>query len=169
MSNLYLNMKRILALVGTVFSTLFGCTQTDDFDVMVKNTVSEDVPYIYADSIPDENNYVFLDAREQEEFEVSRIPGAIYVGYDNFDLSKLQGFSSNDTIVVYCSIGYRSNKIGKKLEKAGYKTVFNLYGGLFQWANDEHPMENDAGSTTKIHGYNKKWSKWVKKGEIVLQ
>lgn len=164
-----LNMKKTLVLTGTVFSAFFGCGQSDDFDTMVENTVKEEVPYIYADSIPASNNYLFLDARELEEYQVSRIPGALFIGYDDFDLSRVNGISPDDTLVVYCSIGYRSNEIAKQLEEAGYQTVFNLYGGLFQWSNDEKPMEDDRGETKKIHGYNQKWSQWIRSGEVILK
>jgi len=33
---------------------------------------------------------------------------------------------------VYCSLGIRSEVIAKKLKKAGYTNVFNLYGGIFE-------------------------------------
>ena len=33
-------------------------------------------------------------------------------------------------IIVYCSSGYRSKKVQKKLENIGYKKVYNLYNGL---------------------------------------
>ncbi len=162
-------MKKTLVLLSMVLSAVLGCGQSDDFDAMVERTVEEEVPYIYADSLPDSNNYFFLDARELKEYQVSRIPGAVFIGYDDFDLSRVNGIAKDDTLVVYCSIGYRSNEIAKQLEEAGYTTVFNLYGGLFQWCNDEKPMENDQGSTQKIHGYNQKWSRWIRSGEVVLK
>ena len=53
-----------------------------------------------------------------------------------------QGWSKSDTIVLYCSIGYRSEKIGEKLVEMGYGHVFNLYGGIFEWVNRDLPVYN---------------------------
>jgi 3-mercaptopyruvate sulfurtransferase SseA len=72
-------------------------------------------------------------------------------------------------IIVYCSVGFRSGSVAKKLIKNGYTNVLNLYGGLFEWSNQELPLvDNDGKPTLKIHTYNKKWGKWVEKGEKVL-
>ena len=53
-------------------------------------------------------------------------------------------------------------KIGEQLQEAGFTKVFNLYGSLFEWANQDYPLENAEGTVThKVHTYNKKWSQWV--------
>lgn len=106
--------------------------------------------------------YVILDTREAEEFNTSHIPNAINVGYDHFDIKSIEKIGKDKMIVLYCSIGYRSEKVGEKLKKAGYKNVFNLYGSIFQWANEGFPIVDSKGSvTTKLHTYNRSWSKWV--------
>ena len=38
-------------------------------------------------------------------------------------------------IIVYCSIGVRSEDIGEKLKELGYTKILNLYGGIFDWKN----------------------------------
>lgn len=106
--------------------------------------------------------YVFLDAREPEEYAVSHIPEARLVGYDDFDLSALEGVEKDTPIVIYCSIGYRSEVVGEKLQKAGYTNINNLYGSIFEWANQGKPLiDPERKATHKIHTYNKRWSKWV--------
>ncbi|MBU2047030.1 MAG: rhodanese-like domain-containing protein, partial [Bacteroidetes bacterium] len=63
---------------------------------------------------------------------------------------------------------YRSEKIAEKLIHDGYKNVFNLYGGIFEWGNEGNPIYKDNGiQTTEIHTYNKKWAKWVERGTKV--
>jgi rhodanese-related sulfurtransferase len=111
---------------------------------------------------------VLLDSREKKEYEVSHIPGAIWVGYDDFNLDRIKAFDQNTQFVVYCSVGYRSERVSEKIQNAGYRNVLNLKGSIFQWINEGHPVEDSNGNETmKIHGYNKKWSKWIKNGEIV--
>lgn len=107
----------------------------------------------------------FLDTRESDEFNVSHIDGAQCVGYDDFKITSVSNISKSAEIIVYCSIGSRSQTIAKKLSEAGYTNVKNIYGGFFHWANSGYPMVNDQGKDTAfIHGYSKEWGKWVTNG-----
>jgi len=113
------------------------------------------------------NKFIIFDAREKEEYEVSHIPGAKYIGYSDFNLTQLEDIPKESNMVVYCSIGYRSEKIGEKLLRLGYKNVYNLYGSIFEWANEKYPLVSSNGKTTySVHSYNKSWSKWVTNEEI---
>ncbi len=112
-------------------------------------------------------NVFFLDTREKAEYNVSHIEGAWLVGYDNFSIGWLKKIPRGATVIVYCSIGARSQYIGHQLKDAGYTHVFNLYGGLFHWVNSGYPVVNSKGPTSRIHGYSKSWGKWITRGEIV--
>lgn len=104
-----------------------------------------------------------MDAREIEEYQVSHIPGSRFIGYDDFSINTVNDLSKDSKIIVYCSIGYRSEKIATKLKKAGYKKVYNLYGSIFEWVNEGYEIADKSGKkSNKIHTYNKKWSQWVK-------
>lgn len=110
----------------------------------------------------------FLDTREIDEFNVSHIDGAKCVGYDDFKMTSISSIPKSAEIIVYCSIGARSQTIAKKLSDAGYSNVKNIYGGFFHWANSGYPMVNDQGKdTAMIHGYSKEWGKWITNGYTV--
>lgn len=114
------------------------------------------------------DKYLILDSREEEEYQVSHIPGAKFSGYKNFDWTVLDGVSKDQPIVLYCSVGYRSEKMAEDLMEQGYTNVQNLYGSLFEWANADLPMQDGEGNPTKkIHTYNSKWSRWVEDGELI--
>lgn len=114
------------------------------------------------------NNAYFLDIRTNEEFKVSHIKNATNMNPDGSSIGELKGINKTDLIIVYCSIGARSQDFGEKLVKAGYTNVKNLYGGLFLWANREYPMVNNASKrTTDIHGFSEDWGKWVRKGKVI--
>ena len=87
------------------------------------------------DAVAISDKVVFLDSREKSEYNISHIKDAQWVGYDDFDIKRLKTISKDSKIIIYCSVGYRSEKVTKKLEKAGFKKVFNMYGGLFEWYN----------------------------------
>ncbi len=139
------------------------------FQNKVASTLSFTVPII---SVSDVLGYkkdeiILLDVRELEEYETSHIPGALYIGYENPDWSVLDNIPQDAKVITYCSIGYRSEKLGEMLQEKGYSSVFNLYGSIFEWANRGLPLENQDGDNThQIHTYNKKWSQWVSNPSI---
>lgn len=101
---------------------------------------------------------------------MSHIPNAIFVDYDNFSGEAVQGYDKEAPVIVYCSVGYRSEKIGEKLEELGFSNVRNLYGGIFDWKNKGHEVVNSAGlETDSVHTYNENWSQWLKKGVKVYE
>ena len=92
----------------------------------------------------------------------------MFSGYKKFDWSILENTPKDQAIVVYCSIGFRSEKIGEQLKERGFTNVKNLYGSLFEWANKGHPIIDQNGiKTKKVHTYNRTWSKWVENGELI--
>ena len=123
-----------------------------------------------SDALKIKKNAVFIDTREYKEFKVSHIPNALFLGYKNPNWIILNEIPKNKAIIVYCSIGARSQDIGFKLKKRGYKNVKNLYGGFFQWSNEEQEMVDIKNNTTNnIHGYSPDWGKWIIKGNVTYQ
>lgn len=134
----------------------------------------QSIPYISAEMLIDIKNdptIVLLDSREKKEYEVSHIKGALYAGYEDFNLQEVsKNIKSIDTpIIVYCSLGVRSEDIAETLEKAGYTNIKNLYGGIFNWKNNNLPVVNrHQEPTDSVHVYSKKWGKWLTKGIKVI-
>lgn len=110
-----------------------------------------------------------LDTREEEEFEVSHLKHARHVGYYWFDMRKVYDIPRDATILVYCTIGTRGEKIGEKLERAGYKNVYNLYGGIIEWINTGNPVYKTNGvQTSEVHTYNEELAQWMERGAKVF-
>jgi rhodanese-related sulfurtransferase len=134
---------------------------------------TESVPYIYVDHLQAiSNEVILLDAREKKEFQTSHLKGAKFVGYTTFKLKNTLKKLPNKkaTIVVYCSLGIRSEDIAEKLKKEGYSNVLNLYGGIFEWKNKGNPVfDSEVKITEKVHAFSEEWSKWLLKGEKVYE
>lgn len=162
-----------LCLVVLNAGKLMGQEKTIDgtaFRLLLSGLLSHDVPELSVDSAKhklENSELTFLDARGRQEFEVSHIQGAHWVGYEDFSLNRVKEIPKDKPIVVYCSIGKRSEDITKKLRDAGYKDVSNLYGGIFEWVNRAYPVVKNEQPTDSIHGYSKMWSVWLKRGKIV--
>jgi rhodanese-related sulfurtransferase len=139
---------------------------------VLKKLNRQSAPYIKVDELKSNSAIIYLDAREPKEFNVSHIKNAIPIGFDHF---KIQNVTStvkdkNATIVVYCSIGVRSERIAEKLLKSGYKNVYNLYGGIFEYKNTGGKVVNNQNKETdSVHAFNKKWSVYLTKGIKVYE
>lgn len=178
MTKLVQGRKKLTKLIEVVM-LLFLCQvlnsqqldsaiKNPEFNQEIKSYLKFSVPIITVDSLEKlGDKVILLDAREKEEYKVSHLKGAIHIGYEDFELSKLLNIPKDQQIIVYCSIGYRSEKVGKKLQKAGYKNVANLYGSIFEWVNQDNKIYNDNEEEThQLHTYNQKWSKWVSNPKI---
>lgn len=165
-------MRFLLLILGLVLFINTGCAQKSgapgyclnpEFDQKVNKLINFSVPTIGVKELEETKDHVYLfDARELPEYQVSHIEGAKYLGYKDFDKSRLEGVPKDAKIVLYCSVGYRSEKIGEQLQKLGYSKVYNLYGSIFEWVNQDNPVVDKNGKkVNKVHTYNKQWSKWV--------
>ncbi|MFK7808090.1 MAG: rhodanese-like domain-containing protein [Saprospiraceae bacterium] len=142
-----------------------SCTNPD-FDKKVRKLLDLTVTPITPEELKKMDDILLLDIREKEEYDVSHIEGAEYMGYEEYDGNLLRDVPKDTPIVVYCSIGYRSEKVGEKIQKLGYTNVYNLYGSIFEWVNQDNPVvDNNNTPTDKIHTYNRIWSKWVEDGK----
>jgi rhodanese-related sulfurtransferase len=140
------------------------------YDLMLASLLSHSVKEINVESLQVKSNVVILDAREEVEYRVSHIKNARYVGYTNFLTSSIKDVPKDSEIVVYCSVGYRSEKIAERLKKIGYLNVSNLYGGIFEWINQgKEVVDKQEVVTLNIHPYSSVWGIWLKKGNKVYK
>lgn len=84
---------------------------------------------------------VILDVRTAEEFDESRIDGAI-----NLDLQDpgfaagLDALDRDATYVVYCRSGNRSQAATAQMDQAGFTTVYEIEGGIVAWTDAGLPV-----------------------------
>lgn len=167
-------MRKIHSFLLFVIGTMWipACGQ-QSFDQKMKSLYKNTVPIINADQLETlkaSGPVYLLDAREPEEFNVSHIPGARLIGYDNFSKDSISDIPKDARVVVYCSVGYRSERIGERMQKMGFEHVSNLYGGIFDWKNQGNTVINiNQQPTDSIHTYNRSWSKWLYKGVKVYE
>lgn len=166
-------MKYIIittVLVTVVLVGLFGLKwirvlTASNYNQMLKALYSETVPFIYPNQehqIKDLRPYVILDTRSPEEYAISSLPNALWVGYPNMDKNVIDALSKDQAILVYCSVGYRSERIGEQLLELGFTDVHNLYGGIFEWINQGHGVMNSKHHwVDSVHGYAPSWGRWI--------
>ena len=166
----------LLAVIGAL--NLTGCAprhmpeesmvQNPEFDRELRRLLRFRVPVMSVDQLRAvRDDVALLDARSREEFDVSRIPGARFVGYDEFTPQAVRDIPLDATIVVYCSVGHRSEKIGRRLRDLGYRNVYNLYGSIFEWVNRGYEVvDSQENPVQRVHTYDREWSQWVTNEEV---
>ena len=125
--------------------------------------ISTDTLQSWLAESPQRENLLLFDAREPEEYAVSHLQDARPAASKDEALKTLQGVSSDQRIVLYCSVGYRSSELAQFLMKKGYTEVYNLEGSIFAWANEGRPVYRGKERVQVVHPYDKIWGRLLKK------
>ncbi|MHC4140171.1 MAG: rhodanese-like domain-containing protein [Planctomycetota bacterium] len=90
--------------------------------------------------------------------------GAKNIPYNSKDsLKYLTDIKPDQSIVVYCSVGYRSSILARKLQTLGFKKIHNLEGSIFKWANEGRLLFQGQTIVHKVHPYNAHWGNLLEK------
>jgi adenylyltransferase/sulfurtransferase len=81
---------------------------------------------------------VLVDVREPHEWEIARIPGSILIPLHRLP-ERVSELDSSREIVLHCHIGQRSMRALEFLERAGFRRLKNLRGGIDAWSREVDP------------------------------
>jgi sulfur-carrier protein adenylyltransferase/sulfurtransferase len=84
---------------------------------------------------------VFLDVREQGEWDLGHLPGAVHVPRGSLE-SRIEQVlpDRSKRIVAYCASGNRSAFAAQTLSDLGYRHVENLIDGFVEWERNGYPV-----------------------------
>jgi len=163
------SFRSIFSFLVVFFVSTIETVAQKSIEETLEKYNSGSIAYIYVNELQNklENNdtIVLLDSRSIEEYTISHLKDAVWIGNTNFDKSRVEGIDYDSELIIYCSVGVRSEKIGEKLKLLGFNHIKNLYGGIFLWNNNGLPIYKDGKQTDTIHGYNKRWSQFIIKGK----
>lgn len=91
----------------------------------------------------DRQDYVLLDVRNPNEYDIARIPGSVLVPLPDIEngdgVAKVKDLLNGHQLIVHCKMGGRSAKaIGILKEQAGIEGV-NVKGGINAWSQEVDP------------------------------
>jgi rhodanese-related sulfurtransferase len=86
------------------------------------------------DKFANEEQFIFIDVREDSEWAKARLPHAIHVGRGVMerDINAIVP-DKNTEIVLYCGGGFRSVLAAYNLQLMGYSNVHSMDGGFRDW------------------------------------
>ncbi len=172
-------MRRVLSLspirlsVAILCMACSSCFSQEDIDwPTVKREIRKQFPSVVQLSTErlalwlhasDTTKPVLLDSRALNEYKTSHLQDAKFAGSEKEVLKATGDLNRGHPIVVYCSVGYRSSKLAVNLQELGFKNVYNLEGSIFQWANEGRPVYSKGVQVKRVHPFNHKWGKLLKK------
>jgi rhodanese-related sulfurtransferase len=124
-------VKKIVALIASAL-LLAGCSSSPSaMDLSVTEFSAKAA----------ESGVVTLDVRTPGEFAEGHIEGARLIDFQsgNFE-NEIATLDKNATYAVYCRSGNRSGQAVKVMQDAGFTNVFNMNGGVIEWANAGLPL-----------------------------
>jgi len=96
------------------------------------------------------NDGIILDVRTAEEVAQGRISGASLLDFYDKDFErKLSLMQKDKAIYVYCRSGGRSSKAAQMMSRNGFKSIYNLTGGIGAWNEAKLPLEKSATVSNK--------------------
>lgn len=101
-------------------------------------TLPEISPQELKRKIDQDESFLLLDVREQNEYDIVHLEGARLIPLNTIP-HNLDQLPSDKEIIVYCHHGQRSLYVTAYLHQNGYTDAKNLKGGIDQWATDIDP------------------------------
>ena len=75
------------------------------FETMLKTLLRHSVPEVRTPEVRAAARSPLLDARARREFDISHLPNAGWVGYEDLTPERLGSIAKDATVIVYCSGG----------------------------------------------------------------
>lgn len=129
-------MKKLLStILLTIAVLLQSCGNKQSREKETKLTATA-----FAEKINTLPNEQILDVRTADEFTDGHIPNALNYDWYNQDFDKKVSLLDKEKpVLVYCFSGSRSTEATLKLRSLGFKTVYELEGGIMSWRANNLP------------------------------
>jgi rhodanese-related sulfurtransferase len=87
-------------------------------------------------------DFVLVDVREPNEFEINRIPGSVLIPKGEFlNGNALEHLPADKQVVLHCKSGVRSSECLAIVKGAGYADAVHVGGGVVAWVNQIDPSQ----------------------------
>ena len=144
----------MLAATFAMVLTAFGCqdsatpSRASDIE-QPGTTIARDISHSELKAlIAARPDLLLIDVRTDREWDEGHIPGAAFLDFleDDFE-DRAFALPKDRPIALYCAAGGRSEDAMKKMEKAGFRELYNLRGGFYGWEDGGEAVSNEAPAT----------------------
>ena len=127
----------LIALLLGACSAIPVAEQVQEIDLA---SLPADISVDTVAAIKDLDGVVVFDVREQSEYDEKHIPGVILIPLATIP-DRLDEIPTDQTVVVTCRSGNRSNQAAEYLRDNGYTNVHNMLGGINAWEAAGYAVE----------------------------
>ena len=118
-------------LIIAILLVLTGCS-----DSMKQNSYNQISMQEAVERMDEQENYILLDVRTEEEYISGHIPGAICIPNETIGTEDIPELPDKEQVIfVYCRSGNRSKQAASKLSAQGYTNVYEI-GGIINWQGE---------------------------------
>ena len=126
----HLRLTALCLLAGVLLSGCGGAPRRQE--ITYRQITQEEAAKILAE----QEGYILLDVRTQQEFAEGHIPGAICVPNETIGEGEIPELPQKDQLIlVYCRSGNRSKQAAEKLAQLGYTNIVE-FGGINTWTGE---------------------------------
>ena len=106
-----------------------------------KRQIEEVTPEQVRDMQARDEEVVYLDVREPNEWNLGRLPQAIHLPRGNLETKVEALIDRNQRVVLYCARGNRSALAALTMKQMGYENVASMARGIQGWADINGEIE----------------------------
>jgi len=125
------------------YETFCGAVSDEAAEAAAGSTISVgQLEHMLKERDNGERDFVLVDVREPNEYEINRIPGSVLIPKGDFlNGSALEKLPSDRQIVMHCKTGVRSAETLAIVKGAGYADAVHVGGGVVAWVNQIDPSQ----------------------------
>jgi adenylyltransferase/sulfurtransferase len=125
------------------YESFCGAISTEAADAAAGSTISVvQLEHMLKERSEGTRDFVLVDVREPNEFEINRIPGAVLIPKGDFlNGSALEKLPADKQVVMHCKTGVRSAETLAIVKGAGYSDAVHVGGGIVAWVNQIDPSQ----------------------------
>ena len=133
------NAERITGLID--YDAFCGAVSAEAADAAVDSTISvRQLKEMLDERERDERDFVLIDVREPNEWDIVHIEGAELIPKGEFLSGRaLEKLPNDKQVVLHCKVGGRSAEVLAIVKGAGYADAVHVGGGVVAWVNQIEP------------------------------
>ena len=125
------------------YDAFYGAISDDAAEAAAGSTISVvQLEHMLKEREEGTRDFVLVDVREPNEYEINRIPGSVLIPKGDFlNGSALEQLPADKQIVMHCKSGVRSAETLAIVKGAGYADAVHVGGGVVAWVNQVDPSQ----------------------------
>ncbi len=125
------------------YDAFCGAISEEAADAAAGSTISvTELEHMLKEREEGSRDFVLVDVREQNEYEINQIPGSVLIPKGEFlNGNAFEQLPQDKQVVLHCKGGVRSAEALAVLQGAGYSDAVHVGGGVVAWVNQIDPSQ----------------------------